>query len=358
MNISLFKTILLGVSIVLLFSATAVVGYSFYQLHFKTLVGESLSIKQGFLEVVYNSAEEDDEKIILTGDIMLARDVERRQSLLSPGHSLSELEDLFKSSIVVGNFEASIPVLHEPTPIMVMKFSVTPQNLDILVQGGLTHLSLANNHSLDHGLLGYENTLTELHERGFVAGGYPVGLSSSSVSYVEANDKKFALVFINATFSYPDTAIWHPFIKQAESSSDAVIVYIHWGDEYELIHNNAQERLAHELIDAGVDLIVGHHPHVVQDIELYKGRLVFYSLGNLVFDQYWNNDVSEGLILELEKVDAMWRAELHPVESRTVKTQPQEMTAEESQAFFRRLAERSDEALYEQILDGSLSLQF
>jgi len=357
MNVSGTKTVLLTGLGVLFFTTTGVVGHSFYQSYFETPADESSSLKKKVFEVIYDKQEED-ERIIFTGDVMLARDVERRQSSLVPEHSLSKLESLFKPNLTIGNFEASVPTVHEPTPSMVMKFSVAPQNLYVLSQGGFTHLSLANNHSLDHGVIGYKNTVNELTTRGFVTGGYPIGLSSSSVSYIEANGNTFALVFVNATFGYPKVSQWLPYIEVAESSSDAVVVYVHWGDEYKLIHNDAQEKFAYELIDAGVDLIVGHHPHVVQDIGLYKNKFIFYSLGNLVFDQYWNNDVSEGLVLELLKDEGEWRATLHPVESRTVKTQPREMDQVESMAFLRSLAERSDPVLFQQILGGSLSLQF
>jgi poly-gamma-glutamate synthesis protein (capsule biosynthesis protein) len=70
------------------------------------------------------------------------------------------------------------------------------------------------------------------------------------------------------------------------------------GEEYELTHNAFQEDIAHKAIDFGADLIVGHHPHVVQDIEEYKGRLVAYSLGNFVFDQNFDEKTKEGIILK------------------------------------------------------------
>lgn len=296
----------------------------------------------------------EEKNLIFTGDIMLARDVERRQRSLNPGNSFSNLEDLFKDKIVVGNFEASVPAIHDPTPSMGMKFSVTPQNLKMLDKAGFTHLSLANNHTLDHGVDGYKNTVSQIVNLGLATGGYPTGLSSSSVSYIENGERKFALVYINATYGYPEKAKWQSYISWAKSNSEVVIVYIHWGEEYELIHNAAQENLAKAFIDGGVDLIIGHHPHVVQDIGIYKGKLIFYSLGNLVFDQYWNSDVSEGLVLELQNSEML----LHPVESRTVKVQPREMVEKERNAFFQSLASRSDEALREQILAGALELQF
>lgn len=310
------------------------------------------------LEGVVQDDEEKSDSVIFVGDVMLARDVERRLPRLFPGNPFSEMTELLSARVVVGNFESSIPTEHKATPDYGMKFSVDPTNLDVLVEGGFTHLSLANNHALDHGADAYQNTLSELTARGFVSGGHPTTLASSSISLFNLAEQDFALVFINATFGYPDDVEWVPYVEQLNESGKTVIAYVHWGDEYQLVHNNTQENFSHRLIDAGVDLIVGHHPHVVQDIGLYKDRLIFYSLGNLVFDQYWDNDVTEGLVLNLLKVEDDWQVDLNPVESRTVKTQPREMDPSESSVFFRRLAERSDPALFEQILDGTLSLQF
>lgn len=342
-------------SLVILFLAVGLLVYKSYS---ASVVYGSKVVEDLISEVIPDGVQKNDKEIIFTGDVMLARDVERRQITLAPKHSLSELQDLFRDNFVVGNFEASVPKVHEPTPSMVMKFSVAKENLDLLSKAGFTHFSLANNHTLDYGIEGYQNTVSELGQLGLVTGGYPVNLSSSSVSYIETDDGIVGIVFINATFAYPDKASWKKYIDWAESNCDLTIAYIHWGDEYELIHNEAQENLARALIDEGVDLIIGHHPHVIQDVGLYKDRLIFYSLGNLVFDQYWNNDVSEGLLLALRKDKRELNINLYGVESRTVKTQPRLMSVEESESLFQRLAERSDPSIREQILEGSLQLQF
>jgi poly-gamma-glutamate synthesis protein (capsule biosynthesis protein) len=71
----------------------------------------------------------------------------------------------------------------------------------------------------------------------------------------------------------------------------------HWGTEYEAIHSASQEKLAHSWIDAGADIIIGSHPHVIQDAEMYKNRPIFYSVGNFVFDQSWSEPTQRGLIV-------------------------------------------------------------
>jgi poly-gamma-glutamate synthesis protein (capsule biosynthesis protein) len=78
-----------------------------------------------------------------------------------------------------------------------------------------------------------------------------------------------------------------------------VVVFLHWGNEYETLHTKSQEDFAHFFIDSGVDLVVGAHPHVVQDVETYNGKRIYYSLGNFVFDQYWNEEVQTGLMVKV-----------------------------------------------------------
>ncbi len=308
--------------------------------------------------IVANKEEVKKESVVFVGDIMLARDVERRIPFLEEQNPFLFVKDLLGADVVVGNFEASVPAVHEPTPSMVMKFSVARENLQVLNKGNFTHLSLANNHALDYGKEGYSNTVYELTERGITVGGYPVGLSSSSITHFNINDKTFSIVSINATFGYPTEDVWLPYIESAALSGDVVVAYIHWGEEYITVHNTAQETFAKELIDNGVDLIVGHHPHVVQDIGVYKDRLIFYSLGNFVFDQYWDTEVSQGLALALSEDKNDWLISLYPVESHTTRIQPRQMEESERQDFLSALAARSDASLYEEITSGAIRLQF
>jgi poly-gamma-glutamate synthesis protein (capsule biosynthesis protein) len=87
--------------------------------------------------------------------------------------------------------------------------------------------------------------------------------------------------------------------RDLASSSDILVVNIHWGEEYKADPNNRQKEMAHLLIDAGVDVIIGHHPHVVQTVETYKNKPIFYSLGNFIFDQYFSPETQKGLAVEI-----------------------------------------------------------
>jgi len=88
------------------------------------------------------------------------------------------------------------------------------------------------------------------------------------------------------------------YIKNSKTA-DIVIVSFHWGDEYQSHSNLNQENIAHSLIEAGADLIIGHHPHVIQEIEKYLDGWVAYSLGNFVFDQNFSEETTNGLMLKV-----------------------------------------------------------
>jgi gamma-polyglutamate biosynthesis protein CapA len=88
-------------------------------------------------------------------------------------------------------------------------------------------------------------------------------------------------------------------INQVENSSDLVIVYAHWGNEYQSNSNLAIQTIAHKLIDAGADVIIGSHPHVVQESEIYNGKVIYYSLGNFIFDQYFMPETQQGLLVKM-----------------------------------------------------------
>jgi poly-gamma-glutamate synthesis protein (capsule biosynthesis protein) len=78
---------------------------------------------------------------------------------------------------------------------------------------------------------------------------------------------------------------FYPLIKRLKAENDYVVVQIHWGTEYALTETKVQTNIAHSLIDNGADVIFGHHPHVIEPVRIYKGKVIFYSLGNFVFDQ-------------------------------------------------------------------------
>lgn len=289
--------------------------------------------------------------IIFTGDVMLARDVEMRLLREERGYLLSAMKDTLSADAVVMNFEASVPEKHIQTKHMEMRFSVRQDLISELSLSSPTYLSLANNHSLDYGVAGYNNTVRVLEGAGFRPYGHASRISTTSLSVIERKDQRILVLHVNATYGKPDISLIKNIVDSA-GPANLTVAYIHWGTEYEPLNDNEQKNLAHSLIDSGFDLIVGHHPHVVQNIERYKDGLIFYSLGNFIFDQYWRPEVEEGLILKLVGEGSGWKVALVPVESTTVRAQPRLMLGEARQTFLEGLANRSDRELAEEISFG------
>ena len=175
-----------------------------------------------------------------------------------------------------------------------------------LAAAGIDVVSLANNHALDYGPEGLSDTMAALQSSGIVyVGAGPdeaaarrpaivtvKGLRLAFLSYVNTPDDSVSGFSVASTAATVDRAgvAWATpeavaqDVAQAARQADIVIVSLHTGFEYREAPNALQLQLAHAAIDAGASLVLGHHPHVLQGIEEYKGGLIAYSLGNFVFD--------------------------------------------------------------------------
>ena len=136
-------------------------------------------------------------------------------------------------------------------------------------------VTLANNHSRDHFEQGMEDTKEVLDQKNIKHFGY----DESCIVDV----KGIKIGFLGYSFPYELTAEMKKAITDLKTKSDLVIIYYHWGIERDEAPMDSQRRIAKESIDAGADLIIGSHPHVLQGIETYKGKKIVYSLGNFCF---------------------------------------------------------------------------
>lgn len=175
-------------------------------------------------------------------------------------------------------------------------FAFRPEDIFTLKEFNFTFFNLANNHALDQGEKGVLQTKKYLSEYGFSFSGCPNGvISDCSSSVVELANKKIGMVGVDATNSGLDTEELSSYVENIDSQVDFTVINVHWGIEYQKKHNDEQSDLARLLVGSGADLIIGHHPHVVQDFEIIGNVPVFYSLGNFIFDQYFAKDTQEGL---------------------------------------------------------------
>jgi gamma-polyglutamate biosynthesis protein CapA len=184
-----------------------------------------------------------------------------------------------------------------------MRFTISPDFLKAF-RGRFDVLSLANNHMLDFGEEGYNQTKEFLASAGIDFFGDFKNRQENISKVVEKNGIKVGFIGYHDLIDEGiDRVIIE--IQKIKTESDFVIVMPHWGNEYQKLSSKRQQEEARQFIDAGADLVLGSHPHVVEDFEEYKGKMIFYSLGNFIFDQYFSKETMEGLAVEilLEKSD-------------------------------------------------------
>lgn len=303
----------------------------------------------------FTSGETAYESLIFVGDVLLARNIESLMKRFGNSYPFQGINfnEYAALPAVIGNFESSIPKKHRFTDVNMMQFSVHEVYLSAFREAGFTHLSLANNHALDFGTANFRHTNDILSAKDFDVFGHPTQLSTESFSVIEVSGQEFAIMGLHVLYAYPDVHQIKELFTAANKVSDHQVVFIHWGEEYESMQNQAQRQFAEILIEAGADLIIGHHPHVVQGVEIIHDTPVFYSLGNFIFDQYFSEQVQTGLMLlvDFAIVPTIY---LLPVESMTNTSQPRILAAGPHQKFLADLSQYSDLEAQSFIKQGSI----
>ncbi|MBI4835892.1 MAG: AmmeMemoRadiSam system protein B [Candidatus Abawacabacteria bacterium] len=279
--------------------------------------------------------------MIAVGDIMLDRYVESLILKHGKDYPLKNIRQLLHGfDIVMGNLEGPVIAKRKQTPHNSLNFSFAPQLLSVLEQYGFTIFTIANNHTHDHGKEGFQETQEHIHDAGLESVGSPVEVNEHFVVSKEIKGKTITFLGFNATSPLFSEESALQLIDTVNANKNSLLlVNIHWGEEYQLKHNTRQQSLAHKFIDHGVDGIIGHHPHVVQPIEIYQGKAIFYSLGNFIFDQYFSTNTQEELAVGLTIYQDSIQYSLFPLISK--KSQPELMTPEKAKQFLSNLAKRS-----------------
>lgn len=273
--------------------------------------------------------------LIFGGDIMLDRGV--RSSVLKNFNNdysalfqkSKELGDILKKSdIVFANLEG--PASDQGVDMRnLYSFRMDPSVIPALKGAGIGVLSVANNHVGDWGRPAYIDTLARLKENEilYTGGGNNsaeterptiiekygmkigfLGFSDVGPDWMKATEDKAGLLLAsNPRFD--------EIIKNASKQVDYLVVSFHFGAEYKPKHNARQEYLAHKAVDAGAKIVIGHHPHVIEDTEVYKNGYIAYSLGNFVFDQSWSKPTMEGMLLNIK----LWRDGSLNIQKNTIK---------------------------------------
>lgn len=262
-----------------------------------------LTLKQIFdseVETPINQINENAVTLVATGDVMLGRAVNfktlQNENFNWAFENTAPL--LRDADITIVNLEGP---LTENCRITTkgMRFCGDTQHIQGLKSAGIDVLNLANNHMGDQGPEGLETTKNLAKEHRIAVSG------TESPAFLEVKGKRIAFLGFNQIFPRTPGIAWadidtiNSSIRKTKERADFVVVSFHWGSEYSSKPTDTQVELAHKAVEAGADLVIGHHPHWIQPIEIYQDKLIFYSLGNFVFDQNWSQKTQEGLVVKV-----------------------------------------------------------
>lgn len=232
--------------------------------------------------------------LLFVGDIMLARGVEWRIGKTSLTYPLSDITDYLSApDLTIGNFEGTIrDAPHQE--LDGFTFDTTPEIAQIAADAGVDFVSLSNNHSDNYGSAVVASTRSTIASLGMTPFGDPY-TSKDFIGHATINGTAISFIGFHAFGEELESIV--DAIKAEKTAGNFVIVFPHWGNEYQDTPSSAQTDAAHLFIDSGADAIIGAHPHVIQTYENYKGVPIIYSLGNFLFDQDWSIPTQQGLTL-------------------------------------------------------------
>lgn len=307
-SIGLFVKITL---VILVFVVVALVFYGDYEISIQNPISSFIKKERAI-------------KLIFVGDMMLSRRVGMKMASLNdynyPFKNVAEFLSL--ADVTFGNLEN--PVSSRGVKVgSIYSFRADPKTVEGLKFAGFDVVSLANNHIWDYSKTAFIDTLDILASSsiGFVGAGrdyYSVHspwtkeIEDTKIAYLAYTD--FYSENLSAKENIPGISFYVEKqmvedIINAKKSNDIIVVSFHTGDEYQTYHNAKQEKIFHLAIDSGADIIIGHHSHVVQDVEQYNSQTdghagwIAYSLGNFIFDQDFSEETMSGLIIEVTLLD-------------------------------------------------------
>lgn len=270
----------------------------------------SITLEQG-LASVFLQKKAEPITLVFAGDVMFDRGVKRNVERYLAG----DFSGLFANTPYLQTADITFLNLEGPVATggrnvgSIYSFRMDPIVLSALKNAGIDIVSFANNHVGDYSKVAFDETLENLDHAG-------IAYTGAGKDYTEASTPKIIEVrgqkigFLGFTDVGPTWLVAKEnssgtilatdknidsIIQLAKEQVDLLVVSFHFGDEYSLV-NARQERIAKNAIDNGADIIVGHHPHVMQRVDEYKGKPIFYSLGNFIFDQYFSEHTMRGMV--------------------------------------------------------------
>jgi poly-gamma-glutamate synthesis protein (capsule biosynthesis protein) len=280
--------------------------------------------------------------IMAVGDLMMSSwviDVVKKNGCDYPFDSTRSV--IKKADFAIANLEAPLTAKGDRFENKKFTFKTPPGFVKGIKNAGFDVVTLANNHILDYGCEGLLNTIKHLNHNGIAYCGSG-GNKEKACRAVILEKMGLKVAFLGFSFTYPKD-FWagydrcgtcHPseeyfreLFHKYESQADFVIASFHWGQEKRTTPKEYQIYFAHLAIDLGADLVLGHHPHVLQGLEIYKNRLIAYSLGNYVFGSYSNTSKTSMLLYTALDHSGLIYARVYPISvyNAAVNFQPREL---------------------------------
>lgn len=272
--------------------------------------------------IVQETVKQEEELVLsFAGDIMFDKSVADLIKSKGEDYVFQGYEKYLKSSdIVFGNLETAL--CNSGQPIMDKKhtFRSSTKLAPFMKKYNFISMSIANNHTLDYGRDAFVESMKTLKENGISYGGgghnkkeatdgviiEKKGVNIGFIAFTSvipsvdwyAGDKRPGII---GAYKVHETEVLKA-VNNLDSKCDVLVVSVHWGKEGKTIVREQESELAHKLVDAGADVVMGHHPHVVQKFELYKDKLILYSLGNFIFTTSYS-EISNKTVLATARFD-------------------------------------------------------
>ena len=282
------------------------------------------------VSIVASVCHADTLNVVFTGDILLDRGVRRVIDKHGVDHLFTEgIDSVFRSAqVVVGNFECPATKIQSPVQKLYI-FRGEPEWLEALKRHGITHLNLANNHSIDQGREGLLDTRQNIIDTGMTPIGAGANMSEAAEPVLLSRTPRNVWLVPSLRLALENYAYLpdRPCVSQEPmdsllnrvhrlrkaDSTAVIIVSLHWGGEHTMHPVNSQRWDARQITRAGADVLVCHHTHTLQDVEDINGHSVFYSIGNFIFDQS-KPENTKACLVRLKITSETVTAEAIPIE--------------------------------------------
>lgn len=296
--------------ILILIFATGFIASSLFFLNKKNTSPESpnLTKKNARTAVEMTLALESENliKILFVGDMMFDRYVRQISDRNGYDFVFQKIEGLLSGNdLVVGNLEG--PITDNKSVSVNSKigdrnnyiFTFDPKVSDTLARKNIRLVNIGNNHISNFASSGIESTRKYLIQSEVDFFGDPENIDKRLI-IKHIKGLKIAFVNYNQFITGAEKKTITDIDSAKKMEADLIIIYTHWGKEYIANPDQNIKNLAYRLIDNGADLIIGSHPHIVQPKEEYRGKMIYYSLGNFIFDQYFRQETQNGLAVQIE----------------------------------------------------------